>query len=558
MLTGTFLLAAIFSITSSAQVRESKQFKVLTTTPAGNFLGTTEVTRDGKFYYTFKGIPYAEKPGRFQTSVLKRPIDGQYNATYDRSICPQKREGDVTTRGDEDCLYLSVSHPHPLRCVLATTNGLLPVMFWIHPGAYRGGSGSAHKPNYLLDRCVVLVTINYRLGALGFLTTGDDVIPGNLGLKDQIVALRWTKNNIEHFRGDPERVTIFGSSAGGSSVTHHICSPASKGLFQHGISMSGTILNPWSITENPKYYAVRLGSRLNCPTSEVVTLRACLLEKSFDEIVDAQLSLSPPHIVFSPTIEPWYAKDPFQTQNPYSLLKHGQINNVPFMTGFVEDEGVYYASPILANQQLLSAINKRWTVAAPVQLFYDQLGIPKEDKDHISDRMRKYYFGSFEINESKRQQVVNLVSDRTIVQGTYETVELIAKHTRTYMYVNTYKGGVSYAQINFGYTIPVITHVDDEQYIFPKFQEWTSGPNYEFSLDMVELWTNFAKYGIPFGKCTRNAPWRQVQSSPVYQRIYKLDGQNSYLNNYLQDRTEFWRGLGLYKYEFGYKSVSHF
>ncbi|CAG7825414.1 unnamed protein product, partial [Allacma fusca] len=106
--------------------------------------------------------------------------------------------------------------------------------------------------NYLLDQCIVLVTINYRLGALGFLTTGDNIIPGNLGLKDQVLALKWTRRNIKYFLGDPKQVTIGGSSAGGSAVTHHICSPMSAGLFSRGIAMSGTLHTPWSVNPKPR------------------------------------------------------------------------------------------------------------------------------------------------------------------------------------------------------------------------------------------------------------------------------------------------------------------
>ena len=110
---------------------------------------------------------------------------------------------------------------------------LLPVMVWIHGGAFHVGTGdySVYGPNYLLDKDIILVSINYRLGALGFLSTGDAVAPGNFGLKDQVVALKWVQKNIEFFGGNPNRVTIFGGSAGGSSVNFHALSNASNGNF---------------------------------------------------------------------------------------------------------------------------------------------------------------------------------------------------------------------------------------------------------------------------------------------------------------------------------------
>ena len=104
-------------------------------------------------------------------------------------------------------------------------------MVWIHGGGFEFGSSSpfVYGPNYLLDKDIVLVTFNYRLGILGFLTTGDLVAPGNFGLKDQVLALKWVQKNIQVFGGDPNRVTLFGQSAGGASVSLHVLSDASNG-----------------------------------------------------------------------------------------------------------------------------------------------------------------------------------------------------------------------------------------------------------------------------------------------------------------------------------------
>lgn len=108
-------------------------------------------------------------------------------------------------------------------------------MFWIHGGGFHTGSSrlNLYGPNYLMDKDIILVTINYRLGILGFLSTGDDVAPGNFGMKDQVLALKWVQNNIQAFGGDPKRVTIFGDSAGGASVTHHAMSDKSNGKIIH-------------------------------------------------------------------------------------------------------------------------------------------------------------------------------------------------------------------------------------------------------------------------------------------------------------------------------------
>lgn len=107
----------------------------------------------------------------------------------------------------------------------------MPVIVFIHGGGYLFGGGSLLGPAYFLDNDVLLVTFNYRLGALGFLSTGDEASPGNNGMKDQAMALRWVRDNIEQFGGDPDRITFMGQSAGASAVGLHLMSPLSKGTY---------------------------------------------------------------------------------------------------------------------------------------------------------------------------------------------------------------------------------------------------------------------------------------------------------------------------------------
>ena len=108
---------------------------------------------------------------------------------------------------------------------------LLPVMVWIHGGAFMSQSSNStfFNPGFLLDKNIILVTMNYRLGILGFLSTGDETAPGNFGMKDQVLALKWVQKNIRYFGGDPNQVTLFGESAGAASVSFHAFSDASTG-----------------------------------------------------------------------------------------------------------------------------------------------------------------------------------------------------------------------------------------------------------------------------------------------------------------------------------------
>lgn len=132
-------------------------------------------------------------------------------------------------------------------------------MVYIHGGAYLYGSGNddIHGPEFLLQHDITLVTFNYRLEALGFLCLDTPEIPGNAGMKDQVAALRWVQENIEKFGSDPHNVTIFGESAGGTSVTYHLLSSMSNGLFHKVIAQSGVCISDWAQGKYGKDRALR-------------------------------------------------------------------------------------------------------------------------------------------------------------------------------------------------------------------------------------------------------------------------------------------------------------
>ncbi|XP_015472384.1 bile salt-activated lipase-like [Parus major] len=170
-------------------------------------------------------------------------------------------------RGSEDCLYLNIWVPQGRRQISTK----LPVMVYIYGGAFLvgGSQGANFLDNYLYDGeeiavrgNVIVVTINYRLGPLGFLSTGDENLPGNYGLKDQHMAIAWVKRNIKAFGGDPDNITIFGESAGAASVSLQTLSPKNKGLFKRAISQSGVGVCSWAIQRDPLVWAKKVLCKL--------------------------------------------------------------------------------------------------------------------------------------------------------------------------------------------------------------------------------------------------------------------------------------------------------
>jgi len=174
--------------------------------------------------------------------------------------------------------------------------GNFPVIVMIEGGSFNQAFSTRSGPDYLMDsKSVVLVTFNYRVGAFGFLATGDCSVPGNAGLKDQLAVLKFVKKNIAKFGGDAQRVCLMGQSAGGSSVTLHLISPHSYGLFSRAISLSGSFLTPRHFKRGRmRSRSVLLAQRLNCNVTEESStqLITCLRRRTVRQILDYQNDVS--------------------------------------------------------------------------------------------------------------------------------------------------------------------------------------------------------------------------------------------------------------------------
>jgi len=241
-------------------------------TESGAVIGKIEKLPYGKSVHEYLGIPYAEPPvGKLRFAAPKplKPWSGVKRATKFGASCPQPS---VSYRGTEinftrsggnidDCLFLNVFVPASVK-----PNDKMAVMVWIHGGAFAYGTASHYPAGVLATfNDVIVVSINYRLGILGFFNIPDTDYKGNYGMLDQVLALKWVQSNIARFGGDPNRVTIFGQSAGGMSVSLHLVSPLSKGLFHRAIMQSGASSSPLYCGKvtNKKQLEV-FAKRINC------------------------------------------------------------------------------------------------------------------------------------------------------------------------------------------------------------------------------------------------------------------------------------------------------
>lgn len=334
------------------------------TTTSGDVIGKLDAkTR------AFLGIPYAAPPtgaNRWRAPQPVTPWTTPRDATTPAKVCPQIQVGGTTIdkRSDEDCLTLNVWIPDP------PATGSLPVMVWIHGGAFVFGAGS--EPFYdgstiATAGNVVVVTINYRLGALGFLAlpalTAEDsshATSGNYGFEDQQAALRWIKDNIAAFGGDAGKVTLFGESAGGYSVCSHLVAPGSKGLFHGAISESGYCSGYLGQTRDAAYAnGEALARVLGCTDASKVL--ECLRGKTPDDFLHAFDNAGPdlPGGLFfqgSGAIGDGGAIKGSQRWNPVTdgdvipvrVADVGpSFNKVPFVLGTNADEGTIFTSPTL-------------------------------------------------------------------------------------------------------------------------------------------------------------------------------------------------------------------
>ncbi|MCU6453694.1 carboxylesterase family protein [Sphingomonas sp. A2-49] len=244
----------------------------------------------------FRGIPFAAPPvGALRWRAPERPRRWTQprNAIATHAACPQVVYGDwnraAAEASDEDCLFVDVRTPD-----LA---GKLPVLVWIHGGSNRAGAGGGTVESRITDKGIVLVSVQYRLGALGFLShpalsREQGGHSGNYGLMDQQAALRWVRRNIAAFGGDPDRVTIAGESAGAMDVGLHLLSPGSRGLFRQAIAESGTAgfgTAPRSLAANEALGA-RIATRAGLPANATAAqLRALPMAAvlAADDKVDA-------------------------------------------------------------------------------------------------------------------------------------------------------------------------------------------------------------------------------------------------------------------------------
>uniref|UniRef100_A0A8C2ATX7 Carboxylic ester hydrolase n=1 Tax=Cyprinus carpio TaxID=7962 RepID=A0A8C2ATX7_CYPCA len=452
----------------------------------------------GLFRYmdVFKGIPFAAPPGRLEKPVPHPGWDGVLKATDYRMRCMQLNLLATDVVGSEDCLYLNIWVPQG-----NTVSTNLPVMVFIYGGGFLlgGGQGANFLDNYLYDGQeiadrgnVIVVTFNYRVGSLGFLSSGNAEAPGNYGLWDQHTAIAWVHRNIRNFGGNPGNITIFGESAGAASVNFQILSPKNKGLIRRAISQSGVALCPWAVNRNPRQYAEEIARKVGCPTDSGMV--ACLRRTDPKAVTLAgNVKFNP--IVHNLALSPVIDGD-FLPAEPDTLF--GNAADIDYIAGVNDMDGHIFAT--LDIPSINNAL-----VSTPVGT---DAGIATYEEYTAN-------WGSKPSDTDIKKTVVDMETDYIFLVPTQATLYLHSDHAksgRTYSYLFNEPSRIPVFPLWMG-----ADHADDLQYVFGK--PFTTPLGYfprhrDVAKYMISYWTNFAQTGDPNkGESSVPVTWPEFASN---------------------------------------------
>lgn len=429
----------------------------------------------------YKGIPFAAPPVgdlRWRAPQPAEKWEGIKQA--DKFAAVPMQGGNPTPGKSEDCLYLNIWTPSK------SEKEKIPVLVWIYGGGFSFGSTSdpVHNGEHLARKGVVLVSIAYRVGQLGFLAHPElsaenpNGVSGNYGLLDMIAGLKWIQKNIAAFGGDPDKVTIFGESAGGIAVSMLCASPLAKGLFHGAISQSGGSFGPTRPTtfpgENMKTLEQAEESGLSFAQKVGVSTIADLRNIVADKLPSG-MGMGGAW----PIVDGYVIPD-----DQFRLYEAGRYNDVPILVGYNSDEGASFSREKTPEEYI-----------AGVRLRYGKFA---------DELIKAYPAGETTVPKTAR----DLARDAAFGWHTWSWARLQSRTGKSKVYYYYFDQHPDYPEDSprYGYGSP---HGQDVAYVFMHLDPsnpQTSKSDLEISEVMGTYWTNFAKHGHPNGESVPNWP----------------------------------------------------
>ncbi|XP_031626574.1 juvenile hormone esterase-like [Contarinia nasturtii] len=478
-------------------------------------------------YISYKGIPYAQPPVdklRFRVPRSVKPWTEPLVTTNEyRPSClviAQAFLFGLKSNQSEDCLFLNVYTPVLEK---SKTKRKLPVLFYIHGGGFNEGDGTDafQAPDFVMEHNAILVVINYRLGPFGYANFNLHGYTGNMALKDQRKALKWTKKNIKYFGGDPDAITMIGESAGAVQVHLHLLSNSCK-YIKRAVMLSGNAFNYWSYYKNNNVDLFReafknelgdqtsdeevLNYMINAPAESIVAKSPAL------DIISRTTLL----FYWTPVVEDKRkAVHPFLLQKPHDIYANNNFcancRNVEVVFSVTSSEGfsfLDYTQPYAWIEALKSS--------SYIALPYHGLTLTQDTAKYqaVQNKIKKFYFGDGEIEQTPERlnQYVQLTTDTNFVIPFYEAMRLHSKVAKTYCFYFDINLNTNIVKLPRNLTdIEGMGHIEDTGYLF-KINE----PKYSFLYDqtladrsneinrkticawkfVTKLFTDFARKGL--------------------------------------------------------------
>ena len=497
-LCSALLLGVVFAL--AAPVDRSLAASTLVRAPDGTFQGKLDTTGAVR---QFLGVRYAQPVTlnlRWKPPQPVTPSMVTQDATQFGNHCPQTFTPFGNATLTEDCLFLNVYAPNKGGDHDFDRDDGRPVMVWIHGGANVVGESDDYDATKLVGRGVVVVTINYRLGALGFLAhpalTGEspDHISGNYATQDQQAALKWVRRNIRAFGGNPQKVTLFGESAGGLNTFTNLVSPTAAGLFHHAIVESGAYAQTQPTLAQAEAAGTAFANAAGCNQPNPADVLTCLRALTVSKILGTAFGLSSPNV-----------DGKVLTQSIGPALASGQFNRVPLMNGSNHDEWRLFVSLDF------DFVGHPVTAGTYTAVIAATIGQPTSSLA-VAAVQAQYPVGSF---ASPDLSVGALGTDAIFACPARFADELVSPFVPTY----AYEFNDENAPENF---LPAVSfpygaaHASEIQYIFPVANPSTVGlklaqtplnaSQLKLSDKMVDYWTEFAESGNPNGIGTPHWP----------------------------------------------------
>ncbi|XP_046975721.1 cholinesterase 1-like [Vanessa cardui] len=489
--------------------------------------------------FVFNGIPYATAPtgrDRFKAPLQPPTWSEPFEAVEKNIKCIQVNYMNGS-RNDfrENCLIVNIYVPEK-------TDRKLPVVVYVHGGAYTIGWGNMMQPIHLVkSNKVIAVTFNYRLGALGFLCLGTKDVPGNAGMKDQVALLRWVNKNIAKFGGNPDEVTIAGCSAGSSSVDLLMLSKMAQGLFKRVIPESGANTAAFSIQSDPIENAKEYAKLLHFENVEDFNaLEEFYKTVSMGEINSPNIMRRKDSIfLMSPCVERDVGQERFLDDNPVQILKTGNYNKFPMLYGFVEMEGLF-RMPVFDTWK--DQMNAKFSDFLPHDLKFPN----ESEKEQVANKIKQFYFGNKDVGDETVLGYINYFTDVMFAYPTLRSVKMHVDNGNNQIYLYEYSFVDNDTPIIPHTNIRGANHCAQAQAVFDgisteKDENLISSDYKKVKAVLRELWLNFMTTGQPVPADSKLPAWQPVGSdwSPhmSINRTLELRG------SLLKERTLLWEEI---------------